>query len=232
MDQATARFRAAQASYDSTIYTTRNLIQEVDRFKAALELQRKKLRDTTVRAPFNAYVKERMAVLGAYVQANSPLLTLVKIDPIRLRLEIPERMAPWIRQDQQVQVWVEAFGERMFIGKLWRIAPTVDQNKRTFIAEALIDNPKGELKAGSYAHAHIPTTKVDRVKTVPVRAVNYVLGSNKAYVVKGNVIEAREVKLGDRFEQEVEIVSGLEDGDKVAVTQVNRLDSGVKVQVQ
>jgi HlyD family secretion protein len=108
----------------------------------------------------------------------------------------------------------------------------VDQNKRTFIAEALIDNPKGELKAGSYAHAHIPTTKVDRVRTAPVRAVNYVLGSNKAYVVKGNVVEAREVKLGDRFEEEVEIVSGLEEGEQVAVTQLARLDTGVKVKPQ
>jgi multidrug efflux pump subunit AcrA (membrane-fusion protein) len=231
LDQATAKFKAAQAAYDATMYATRNLIQDVERTRALLDLQRKKLRDTSVVAPFNGLVKDRQAVLGAYVILGAPLLTLVRIDPIRLRLEIPERMAPWIRQDQTVQVWVEAFGDRTFTGKLWRISPTVDQSKRTFIAEALIENSRGELKPGSYAHAHIPSNKVDRVKIIPFRSVNYVLGSNKAYVVKGDAIEAREVKLGDRFEEEVEIVSGLEEGEQVATTQVTRLDTGVKVKI-
>ena len=63
------------------------------------------------------------------------------------------------------------------------------------------------------------------------RAVNYVLGSNKAYVVKGNTIDARDVKLGDRFGNEVEIVEGLEDGERVAITQLNRLDTGTRVEV-
>jgi RND family efflux transporter MFP subunit len=231
MDQATARFKSAQAAYDASLYSTRNLIQEVERYKAVLELQRKKLRDTSVRAPFAGYVKERLTVMGQYVRVNTPLLTLVKVDPIRLRLEVPERMAPWIHTGDMVEVFVDAFGERKFHGRLWRISPTVEQSKRTFVAEALVDNPNVELKAGSYAHAHIPSNKVDRIKTIPFRAVNYVLGSNKAYVVKGGAVEAREVKLGDRFDQAVEIVEGLEEGEQVAVTQVARLDSGVKVRV-
>jgi multidrug efflux pump subunit AcrA (membrane-fusion protein) len=60
--------------------------------------------------------------------------------------------------------------------------------------------------------------------------VNYVFGSNKAYVVTAaNTIETREVKLGDRFEENVEILEGLETGEKVAVSQLSRLDTGVKV---
>lgn len=231
LDQAVARYKAMQAAYDTALNSTRNLIQEVERFKAALELQRKKLRDTSVRAPFNGFVKERQATLGQYVRPNTPLLTLVKVDPIRLRLEIPERMAPWIRNGQLVDVWVEAFDERTFKGRIWRISPTVDQSKRTFIAEALIDNPRGELKAGSYAHARIPSDKSERILLVPVRAVNYVLGSNKIYVVKGDSVESRDVKLGDRFEGDVEILEGVEEGDQVATSQMTRLESGAKVRV-
>jgi RND family efflux transporter MFP subunit len=169
--------------------------------------------------------------VGQYVRANTPLLTLVKVDPIRLRVEIPERMAPWIKTGQMIDVLLEAYADRVFRGKIWRIAPTVEQTKRTFIVEALIDNPNGTLKAGSYAKARGPTEKVDRIRLVPVRAVNYVLGSNKAYVVRNGVVDAREVKLGDRFEQEGEILEGLEDGDQVATTQVARLDTGTKVRV-
>jgi multidrug efflux pump subunit AcrA (membrane-fusion protein) len=229
LDQAQARFKSLQAAYDSTLYQTRNLIQEVERFKAILDLQRKKLRDTTVRAPFAAAVKERQVAQGQYVRVNTPLLTLVKIDPIRLRLEVPERMAPWIKTGQMTEVMLEAYADRVFQGKVWRISPTVEQSKRTFVVEALIDNPGGALKPGSYAKARVPTERVDRIRLVPVRAVNYVLGSNKVYVVRDGQVEAREVKLGDRFEDEVEILEGVEAGDQVAVTQVARLDSGTKV---
>jgi RND family efflux transporter MFP subunit len=232
LDQAQARYKSQQAAYDATVNQARNLLQDIERNKASLELQRKKLRDTTVYAPFAAAVKERLVTPGQYVRANTPLFTLVKTDPIRLRIEVPERMAPWIKTGQIADVTMEAFGDRKFQGKVWRISPTVDQSKRTFIVEALINNPAGELKPGSYARATLPTNKSETVKLVPVRAVAYVFGSNKAYVVTAaNTIEAREVKLGDRFDQNVEIIEGLERGETVAVTQLARLDTGTKVAV-
>ncbi len=230
MDQATARLQALQASYDQTVNQTRNLAQEVERFKAIVDLQRKKLRDTSVRAPFAAQVKDRQVTVGLYVRPNTPLLTLVKTDPIRLRLDVPERMAPWIREGQIAEIGVEAFQDRKFQGKVSRISPTVDQSKRTFVVEALIANPSGALKAGSYARARVPTDKSERIMVVPNTAVNYVLGSNKAYVVQSGLIEARDVKLGDRFETEVEIVQGLAEGDTVATGQLGRLDTGSRVQ--
>ena len=231
LDQAQQRYKAAQAAYDQSVNSVRNVMREVDRSRASLELQRKKLRDTTVYAPFAGRVKERQITPGSFVRPNTPLFTLVKIDPIRLRLEVPERMAPWVREGQMAQVSLEAFGDREFRGRVWRISPTVDQSKRTFIVEALIDNPAGELKPGSYAKARVPTNKTEQIRVVTTRAVNYVLGSNKAYVVNGNTVDAREVKLGDRFGDDVEIVEGLEDGERVAVTQLNRLDTGTRVQV-
>ncbi len=232
LDGAEARYKSLEAAYDSTLYQTRNLIQEVERSKAALELQRKKLRDATVKAPFTGAVKERQVNPGQYVRVNTPLLTMVKIDPIRLRIDIPERMAPWIRTGQTAQVSLEAFENRTFSGRIWRISPTVDQTKRTFIVEALIDNPKSELKAGSYARARIPTDKVEKIRLVPARAVTYLFGSNKAYVVRnGDTIDARELKLGDRYDQDVEVVEGVQEGETVATTQLQRLDTGVKVRV-
>ena len=213
LDQAQAKFQSAQATYDQTLNQTRNLITEVERSKASLELQRKKLRDTTVKAPFTALVKDRQAVAGAYVRVNTALFTLVKIDPIRLRIEVPERMAPWVKVGQKVDVSLEAYTERGFEGKVWRISPTVDPTKRTFVVEALIDNRHNELKPGSYARAHLATDKTETIKVVPTRAVNYVLGSNKAYVVKSDgTVEVRDVTVGDRFPEEVELTEGVAEG--------------------
>jgi len=231
LDQAQARFQALQAAYDNTLYQTRDLIQEVERFKAVVALQRKKLRDTSIRAPFAAFVKERQVNVGQYVRPNTPVFILVKTDPIRLRIEVPERMAPWLKNGQVADVSVEAFQDRKFQGKIWRISPTVEQTKRTFVVEALIANADGALKPGSYAKARVRTDKFDTIKLIPVRAVNYVFGSNKAYVIVDNVIEAREVKIGDRFGEDIEIVDGLSVGEQVATTQVARLDTGSRVQV-
>jgi RND family efflux transporter MFP subunit len=233
LDQAQARFQSAQAAYDQTLNQTRNLVQEVERFKASLALQRKKLRDTSVKAPFAAYVKDRQAVAGAYVRLNTPLFTLVKIDPVRLRIEVPERMAPWVKVGQNVDVFVEAFGDRKFEGRIWRISPTVDQTKRTFVVEALIANGKSELKPGSYAHAQLSTDRTETVVVAPSRAVNYVLGSNKTYVVKkDSTIEVRDVKIGDRVGENIEILEGLQPGETVAVSGLSRLDTGSVVRVQ
>jgi RND family efflux transporter MFP subunit len=232
LDAAQARYKAMQAAYDAALYQARDLVQEVQRSKAQLDLQRKKLRDASVRAPYDGYLKDRQVNVGVYVRPNTPLLTIVKTDPLRLRLEIPERMAPWIRNDQKVELSVEAFPERSFTGRIWRISPAVDQSKRTFIVEALINNAKGELKPGGYAHARIPTDRIERIRLAPARAITYVYGSNKAYVVRAdNTIEARDLKLGDRFEREVEVLEGLEEGEHIAITELGRLDTGAKVAI-
>lgn len=231
LDQANARQQAMQAAYESTINQTRNIMQEVERNKASLDLQRKKLRDASVRAPFKAFVKERQVTAGQFLRPNTPLFVLVKIDPIRLRVEIPERMAPWIKQGQVVDIEVEAFKDRKFQGKIWRISPTVDQTKRTFVAEVLVNNSASELKPGSYAKAHVPTSRTEKVTVLPQRAIYYIMGANKAYVVKDGVIDAREVKMGDRFDTDVEILEGVQEGEVVATTALPRLDTGVKVRV-
>ncbi len=230
--QAQARFNSARASYDQSINTVRNLLQDIERQKAAVQLQRKKLRDAVVYAPFAGSVKERQIAVGTFVRANTPLFTLVKTDPIRLRLEVPERFAPWVKVGQIMDVRVEAFQDRKFSGKVWRISPTVEQTKRTFVVEALVENPRNELKPGSYARATLPTEKTEHILTVPVKSVIYLFGANKTFAIRnGNTIEAKEVKLGDRFDDQVEILEGLQEGDMVATSGLSRLDTGTKVAV-
>jgi RND family efflux transporter MFP subunit len=140
-------------------------------------------------------------------------------------------MAPWVKVGQVADISVEAFEGRKFSGRIWRISPMVDQTKRTFVVEALVDNPNALLKPGSYARARIPTDKMERIHLVPTRAVSYVYGANKTYVVASDTVQAREVKLGDRFGDNVEIVEGVAAGEQVATTQLSRLDTGSKVRI-
>ena len=108
-------------------------------------------------------------------------------------------MAPWVKVGQTADVSLEAFPGRRFTGRIWRISPTVEQSKRTFVVEALMPNGwTSELKPGFYAKARVRTDKSDRIRLVPASAVNYVYGANEILVVNSGTIEAREVKIGDR----------------------------------
>jgi membrane fusion protein (multidrug efflux system) len=187
-----------------------------------LDLADKKLRDTKILAPFDGYVKDRNVTIGQYLKVQtaggSPVMTIVNVDPIRARLKVPEKMAAWVPVGQIVTLSVEAYPDRSFSGKVWRINPSVDPQTRTFDAEALIDNRQGALKPGFFVKANIPSTKVDRVVFVPQTALSYAYGIYKVYAItKQNRLKEREVKLGDRFGEDVEIIEGIEEGDHLAL---------------
>src|SRR2546426_1212823 len=88
LDAAEAHYHAMQATYDTTLNQIRNLVQEIERTRAQVDLQRKKLRDMTILAPEPGHVKERLVNVGQYVKANTPVFTMVKVDPIRMRIEV------------------------------------------------------------------------------------------------------------------------------------------------
>lgn len=216
-DQDEATFKAAQATYELAVQDIRNLQAALKERHSMSELAKKKLRDTTIVAPFNGYVKERNVTAGQYLKVQTPLITIVNVDPIRVRLKIPEKMAGWIPVGQEVTVSVEAYPDRTFTGKIWRINPAVDQQTRTLDAEALVDNRQGLLKPGFFVKSTIASNKVEHVLLVPQKALSYAYGIYKVYQVKGNKVKEAEVRLGDRLGDDVEVVQGLSQGARLAV---------------
>ncbi len=239
LDQADARHKSAAAGYDFAVHQAQNLISQVAQFRASAGLARKRLRDTSIEAPFSGAIKERMVHPGQYVKPQTALFLLVNADPLRLRAEVPERMAPWVSVGHGVEVRVEAHPDRVFSGKVSRVSPAVDEQKRTFSIEALIPNPRlpnpGQpnsqelLRPGFYAKAVIQTRKRDRILSIPVAAVLYAYGNNKAFVIDGGKAAARDLKLGERVGDTVEVVEGLNSDEQVAVTELGRLDNGIPV---
>jgi len=232
LDQAEARFQAAKADHDYTLRQVQNLITQVTQSKATLELARKRLRDTVIEAPFDGLIRERMVHPGQYVKQQSPLYQLVNADPLRLRAEVPERMAPWVRVGSDVEVRVEAHADRVFHGKVSRMSPAVDEQKRTFVIEALIPNGEGLLKPGFYGKATIQTHRREQVISIPPSAVMYAYGTNRAFVIDSGKASARELKLGERIGNKVEVVEGLRGGEQIALTEVEKLDNGTPVVIQ
>lgn len=231
-DEAESRHNAARAAYDLSVQAVQNLRAQLVQSRAATALAQKKVNDSIIRAPFAGQVKERTVTQGQYLKVQTPVLVIVNIDPLRVRLKVPEKMAAWVKNGQQVTVSVEAYPGRTFTGKIWRINPSVDQQTRSFEVEALIENHDSLLKPGFFVKASIPSSFVVDALYVPQDALLYVYGVYKVFVVDGNTIKEKEVKIGERSGDEVEIIEGLIQGERIALaTKGQELKDGATVEV-
>lgn len=229
-DQDESTYKAAQATYDLSLQDVRNLQAALKERHSMSDLAKKKLRDAQITAPFSGFVKERNVTLGQYLKVQAPVITIVNVDPMRVRLKIPEKMAAWIPVGQSVTTSVEAYPDRTFVGKISRINPTVDPQTRTFDAEALIENHQGLLKPGFFVKSTIVSSKTDHVILVPQKALTYAYGIYKVYQVKGDKLKESEVRLGDHIGDDVEVVQGISESAKIAIASGDQeLKDGIRI---
>jgi len=229
LDDAEATLRAKQATYDAALQNARNLRADIDASNASMKLADRELRDGVIRAPFDGYVQRRLVSLGELVKTQMPVMSVVRVDPLKVTAEIPERLAPWIKVNQPVQLQVDAFPDRMIDGTMSRISPAVNPQTRAFPFEARVPNHEALLKPGTFARVHVETARVDQVITLPFAALQYRYGVNRVFVVDGDRLAARELKIGERLGDRVEVLSGVKPGDAVALTDVEKLVDGLRV---
>ena len=216
-EDAEARLKSSQANYDLALQEVRNLLATLQQYIATSQLAEKKLRDTQIRAPFSGYVEGKDVSTGQYVQVQSPVVTIVQTDWVRANFQVPERMAAWVRVGQEVAISVDAYPDRRFTGRITRINPTVNIETRTFTTRARVENPDGILKPGFFVRASIPSDQVERLLTIPQKSLSYAYGVYSVYVLQDNQVQQREVSIGDRLGEDVEIVEGLTEGENIAI---------------
>jgi len=231
-DTSETRLKVAEANYQAAIDGVRSLKASLQDRRAAFELAQKKLNDAVVRAPVAGSIAERLVQPGEYIRENTPVATIVQMNPLKLKTAIQERHAGLIRGGQTVEFFVEAFPDRKFIGKIAYVSPAVDQATRTFPVEAIVDNPDRVLKPGFFARG-TALTKVDaNVLAVPETAISTLAGVSTVYVIEHDKARQQQVSLGARQDRLVEIVAGLKGDETLATTNLNQLATGVAVRVE
>jgi RND family efflux transporter MFP subunit len=229
MDDADAALKAKKAAYESALQGSRNLRADIDSERANLKLAEASLRDATIRAPFDAYVQKRLVSQGEFVKTQTAVMSLVKVDPLKLTAEVPEKMAPWVKVGQSLTLAVAAMPGAGVTGHIARLSPAVNPQTRSFPLEGRVPNPDGRLKPGAFARVHIVTDLAEQVLTVPAAALQYRYGVNRLFVVKGDRLRATEIKIGDRVGERVEVVSGVTAGETIAGADVETLIDGARV---
>lgn len=228
LDAAEAEYKVAVSRYQDAVEEIRNRQALVVQRRSELEIARQQLVDSSIYAPFDGIVQEKRASIGEYLAAGAPLVNIVRMDPLRLRAEVPERESRNVRVGQQVRVSLEG-DSNVYMGKIARISPTITAQNRVLMVEAEVHN-NGQLRPGSYARAEIVSANNTSAVGVPVNAVISFAGIDKVILVQDSKAVEKPITLGRRTAEWAEVISGLKTGDTVVINPGN-LQSGQPVVV-
>jgi len=226
LEGADAEYKVALSRYQDAFEEIRNRQALVVQRRSELEIAKQQLADSSIYAPFDGVVQEKRASIGEYLAAGTPIVNVVRIDPLRLRAEVPERESRNVRVNLAVRVTLEG-DANVYSGKIARISPTITAQNRVLIVEAEVHN-NGQLRPGSYARAEIVSDDNNSAVAVPVNAIVSFAGIDKVILVQDGKALEKPVTLGRRTAEWAEVLSGVKTGDPVVIDPGN-LQSGQPV---
>jgi len=215
LDVAEANYTVALTRYDVALEEARTRQAALAQRRAEYEIAGKQLADTALRAPFDGAIQARPASIGEYVAAGTPIVTLVKTDPLRLRLEVPERESAPVRVGQSVRLRIEG-DTNTYAGRIARLSPALNEQNLMLLVEADVPN-RGSLRAGLFARAEIIVNEREDGLSIPISALITFAGLEKIVVVKDGKALEKTVTTGRRSQEWVEITSGLAIGESVVL---------------
>lgn len=225
-------YRARMATFEATKDEMRTQWASLDGIRADIKLSEKRLRDATIRAPFDGSVSERKVAPGQYVKDNVPVVTIVKTNPMRLRLELPETAAGVVRLGTSLEFTTDAAPGRTFQATVRELNPSLNEQSRTLMAEARLTNADSRLRPGMFVQVKLILQRGVQAVVVPKEAVYSVAGLTKVFVVRdGKLVECR-VAPGQMLDQWMEVPGDvLKRGEQVVISNLPQLSNGQPVTV-
>jgi membrane fusion protein (multidrug efflux system) len=203
-------------------------LSELRVLQAELRLAEVELEKTRIRAPFRGIIGLRSVSRGTALTPQTRIARLQKIDRVKVEFSVPESHAARVRVGETIAFRVKgAAGAHS--AEIYALEPNVDSETRSLRARARCANPDGELLPGAFADVELAINEIEDALTVPAIAVIPELGSKKVFVVEQGKAVPRLVETGVRTDTEVQIIRGLAAGDRVIVSAIQRLNSGLPV---
>ncbi|PWU04993.1 MAG: hypothetical protein C5B51_15630 [Terriglobia bacterium] len=208
---------------------------QLEQARAALEVARKRVRDTIIYAPVAGEIQRKFLNKGSYVEAPTALFTLV--DNGRLELESPMAAADFgpVRSGQRATFQVNSYPGVVFEGRVIEMNPSVDELTRSAKVRIQVVNSGGRLKSGMFAEGEILTGVNTNAVVVPAAAVyrdDRSAKSSYVFVVENGAACRRDVRIGHERESSLEIVEGLRPGEQLIAEQSIAIAEGVRIQAR
>jgi len=199
--------------------------------KAALNLARQNLEDTTVHAPYDGVITGRYLRMGDYARPGQNVLEIADLSTLEAELELPEVFAAVIETGLTVDIHMEHLRMQR-TGKVSAVNQKIDQQTRTFLVKVSVPNPEGKIKGGTFCTGifHLPV--LQNATVVPREAVVKDEGRSIVWLVKEGKAQRIFVKVGAEDDRYIEIPDGLEAGQKIIVKGLGALSVGDAVEIQ
>jgi membrane fusion protein, multidrug efflux system len=220
------------------LYTTKALSEaQLDQIEAALKanearvlVAQAKLGDTMIRAPFAGRVGLRRVSVGSLVNPGAVITTLDDTSTIKLDFTVPETYFPALAPGLAITAGSVAYPGRPFEGKVSSVDSRVDPSTRSVTVRALVPNPQGLLKPGMFLTVRVSRGSTDAL-LVPEQALVPEQGDVFVFVVKGDSVEKRLIRTGQRRVGDVQVVQGLAAGEQVVSEGTQKLRDGARVKI-
>jgi membrane fusion protein, multidrug efflux system len=232
-DYETRRTEAhtAREQYLVTLNQMRELAQAREAQRVRVEIARKAVADAVVRAPWDGIVAERHVQAGQYLARGARVATVVKLDPLRVELMVPEAATAAVQRGQRVWLTVQTFPDRRFEGAVAYVGPALRPDARALVVEAIVANRAGELRPGLFATARIELPAKERTVLVPAAAIRTDAGVSRLFVARDTTAELRFVQIGSEVQGLVEVVRGVRAGERIITRAPDTLADGAAITV-
>ncbi|MBK8101215.1 MAG: efflux RND transporter periplasmic adaptor subunit [Planctomycetes bacterium] len=216
LEVAEAAVAIAESRLQGARDDVRTWIAETRQRQVEFAQAEKQLRDCRLLAPWDGRVARRHVSAGQFVGTGDPVVTLLRLHPLRLRLQVPERLLGGVAIGQAVEFVVDGTLEPAAKrGIVVRLGAEIERSSRTLLVEAEVANPEGELLAGGFCRARIITEPAAPVVAVPRSAVLSFAGVDRVFTVQGGKAQAVIVKLARAAGDLIEVTSGVAAGAQI-----------------
>jgi membrane fusion protein (multidrug efflux system) len=222
-----------QQTYDDLSLKVKLDEARLDLARTELNIARQNLLDHQIVSPIEGVVNLKIASLGEHVNVapKDEILTLVQMDPLELEFYIPENWVGRVRKGSRIQFTLKAYSDEKHEASPQFSSPTADPATRNVKMKAIAPNPHHRLKPGFFAEIVLPAGGNSKGIAVPESALFSQEGKLFAFVVKDGIAFRREVETGIRFDGKVEILKGIQKGEKVVTVGHEQLSDGAKVRM-
>lgn len=225
-------YQAREAALEAARHELRVQLAAIEALRAEVRLAEKRLADATLRAPFDGAVAARLVSPGQYLRENTPTLTLVKTQPLRLRVEIPESAAALVRVGSTLRFTTDAVPGQEFEATVRELNPALEARSRSLTAEARLRTGDSRLKPGMFVQVRLRLAEDSTVVVVPKQALYQVAGLTKVFTVQEGRAREHRFAPGLELDDWVEAPpSEIRPGDSVVVSGQELLVDGAPVRV-
>ena len=213
----------SQQEYDA-------VLNELNIIKADIEYTKALIDKTEIRAPFDGVVGLRSVSEGSYITPSIKIATLQSTNPIKIEFAVPQKYYSAIKAGKAIHFTLPGTG-KTYSAKIYAVEPKVDPVTRTILVRALVANDKGELVPGAYTEIDVVLDEIDNAMLIPTEALVPDASGEMVYLYKNGTAHPQNVKSGIRTETDVQILSGIQQGDTVITSGIVQLRAGAAVSI-